>query len=289
MPKATHDQGVDIRGQLGGREASSGLMCPACLGGERRERSVSAWRRGLELTAKCWRNKCTWFGSWDLIDVGGVINAKPVGRGHAGPRHALDTLPLTDATQAALEAHYGLLGETIRRYGLRQTSAAQACYCPIQGPVGHFRGWIRRWLVTGATLGSKVKSYPADTFGHDEPWQGWFRASAERGACGLGLVVCVEDVFSAMRLAQAGVNAVSLLGTSMSAAKVLEIRQHSGTIVVALDADAYGRATGYAERFMVHVRRLEQDIKDMPEETLTQWISCLYSSLRVSTPEKPVM
>lgn len=284
----TNEHGRDIRNQLGQREYASGLMCPACKGGNSHERSVTAWRQGLELGAKCWRNKCPWWGKWDLIEVGGM--PKP-GTHHGSyvKRYSLDTLPLTDATVAALEVRYGLQAETMRRYGLRQTSAGQACYCPVQGPSGDFRGWIRRWL-NGTR--PKVKSFPADTHPEGAAWQAWFRPGFTLAAMGRvvapgGLVVAVEDVFSAMRLAEAGIAAVSLLGTSLSAVKVLELRQHASTIVVALDADAYQRAISFGLRYTVHVRRLATDIKDMTEEQLKQWTHSLLSSLRVSDHETP--
>lgn len=284
--RGTHEHGRNILQQLGGRSQSSGLMCPHCHGGAQVERSVSGWRNGLELRAKCWRNKCPWWGSWDVLDVGGLPAATQ--RTARAKRYLLDTLPLTDATQAALEARYGLLVETIRRYGLRQTTSGQACYCPVQGPDGQFRGWIRRWLVERTRGGPKVAGFPAPGLAEGEAWQGWFRPEPRLPSYDGGLpVFCVEDVFSAMRLAQAGHAAVSLLGVAMSAAKVLELRAHGGPIVVALDADAYSRAIDYGVRYTVTVRRLEIDIKDMTEGQLTEWIRSLLSSLPVSLPEKP--
>ncbi len=282
------DHGKDVLKQLGGRHQASGLQCPSCHGGLACERSVSAWRNGLELRAKCWRNKCGWWGSWDMLDVGGIeaLTSRPTER---SKRYLLDTLPLTDATQAALEARYGLLGETIRRYGLRQTSAGKACYCPVQGPAGTFRGWIRRWLVQDGRDGPKVKGFPAPGLAEGEAWQGWFNPDPSVALAGwLPPLVCVEDVFSAMRLAQAGYTAVSLLGVALSSVKALELRQvaHGRPIVVALDADAYSRAIDYGVRYTVHVRRLATDIKDMTEEQLTLWTNSLRSSLRHSLQEK---
>lgn len=285
--KATQDHGRDIRRQLGEREQASGLTCPACHGGPSRERSVSAWRQGLELGAKCWRAKCGWWAKWDVMDVGGL--PRPGARqGAIVKRYGMDTLPLTDAIQAALEARYRLHPETMLRYGLRQTAGARACYCPVDGPTGSFRGWVRRWLDGTKP---KVKGFPADTMPVGGAWQAWFRPAGHEVLP--GYVVAVEDVFSAMRLAQAGVLSVSLLGVALSAVKANELRHPGGfgykDVVVALDADAYTRAIAHGIRYTVHVRRLSVDVKDMTEEELQTWISCLYSSLRVSAPEQPAM
>lgn len=287
MPYCDHAQGRNILQQLGGREQQSGLTCPSCRGGTAEERSVTAWRNGLELRAKCWRNKCGWWGSWDVLDVGGLAAVGQPQQARA-KRYLLDTLPLTDATTAALEARYGLQTEALRRYGLRQTTSGLACYCPVQGPGGTFRGWVRRWLHEPTRNGPKVKGFPAPGLSEGEAWQGWFRPPATLPGIGnCGPVFCVEDVFSAMRLAQAGHTAVSLLGVAMSATKVLELRAHGGPIVVALDADAYSRAIDYGVRYTVHVRRLEVDIKDMTEGQLTEWINLLRSSLLASHQGTP--
>jgi DNA primase len=103
-------------------------------------------------------------------------------------------------------------------------------------------------------------------------------------------VVAVEDVFSALRLWQAGVNAVSLLGTSLTPTKMAELRRNAGTIVLVLDADAAGRAIDSALRFSIHVRALMgADIKDMTEEQLRLWIASLTSSLPASSLEPPLI
>lgn len=256
-------------------------MCPGCKGGRTGERSCIARRKGLVLSANCMRNKCPWWGKWDLLDVGGM--PKP-GEPHGDyvRRFRLDTLPLTDATVAALEARYGVTAESLGRYGLRQIAGGRAAYCPVQGPTGDFRGWQRRWLDGTKP---KVKGFPADTLALGDAWQAWFLPAGVESA----LVICVEDVFSAIRLAQVGIRAVSLLGVALSPTKVAELRRYGGgPIVVALDADAYGRAIGYALRYTVSVRRLSVDIKDMTEEQLTSWTSSLYSSLRLSDHGKPV-
>jgi DNA primase len=143
------------------------------------------------------------------------------------------------------------------------------------------RGCVLRRLDGGRP---KVRSYPAADYPLDAPWLAWFhdaRLSAR------GPLVVVEDVLSAMRLEQAGHSAVSLLGTGLSEAKALELRRWCRTVVIALDADAIGRAISHALRHSFEVRRLATDIKDMTEEQLTQWTTSLYSSLPASIRGTP--
>lgn len=271
-------QGASVREQLGQRERASGLLCPWCHGGQSRERSLIAWWDGVNIRAKCKRAKCGEWGAWDGVDLGGLPPASAVDK---PKRYMVETLPLSASSIAALEARYAVLPETMARYGLRQNAAGTACYCPVYGPMGKPRGWVRRWL-DGTT--PKVKGYPS----HDHPegaaWQAWFMTDPKLAR---RLVVCVEDVFSAMRLWQVGITSVALLGVALTPIRVAEMRRFAASIVVALDADAWPLAISAALRFHIEVRRVEPDIKDMTEEQLTTWTNALFSSLPVSNHEMP--
>jgi hypothetical protein len=267
------NHGPEVRDQLGHHERASGLLCPKCRGGQSGERSLLAWRTGLELRAKCKRAKCGWYGRWDSVDLGML----PLGAGTPaqGKRYVLETMPLTEHLQAALEARYRVQGETLAHYGVRQMSGGRAVYAPVWSPDRRLRGWVRRWL--DGTL-PKVKGYPGWDHPQGAAWMAWF--PRQRG----GLVVAVEDVFSAMRLWERGISAVALLGVSLSGVKLAELRRFAGTIVLALDDDAFGLALETAVRHSIQVRFVEPDIKDMTEEQLTRWITALHSSLPASAP-----
>lgn len=272
------DCGQAVARQLGGRPRASGLLCPWCDGGRTRERSLLAWREGLELRAKCKRAKCGRGGRWDSVTLG-MAPYDPTKVPQAA-RYVVNTLPLADATVAALGARYRVLPETMSHFGLRQGPAARACYCPVYGPLGESRGWVRRWL--DGTL-PKVKGYPSHDHPQGAPWMGWFSAAVRPP-----LIVLVEDVFSAMRLWQRDITAVALLGVSLTPAKMAELRRPwVSDIVLALDADAWPLAISGALRFHIHCRRVEPDVKDMTEEQLTTWTNALFSSLHVSSPGKP--
>lgn len=243
---------------------------------------MTAGRKGLQLWAKCWRNKCPFWGHWDVTDVGGLVRPTD-GPQQAPKRYVVDTLPLTQDLAEGLCVRYRLRADTLVRFGIRQGEAGRAVYAPVYGPGGALRGLVRRWLDGTRP---KVKGYP----GHDQPegapWQAWYRPTAL--AYKPTVLVAVEDVFSAMRLAEVGVTAVALLGTALSTVKVAELRNERRQIVVALDADAYCNALGFGVKYTLEVRRLEPDIKDMTEEQLTIWTTSLYSSLPALVPATPV-
>jgi hypothetical protein len=126
----------------------------------------------------------------------------------------------------------------------------------------------------------KVLGYPAPQAA-GMAWLAWFRAKP-------GVTVVVEDVFSAMRLWQVGITAAALLGTSLSEAKAAELRRRNPRVVVALDDDASATAIEAARRHQFEYRRLlGDDLKDMTEEQLTEWITTRISSQPVSPAAPP--
>lgn len=278
---ATETEGRAIRDQLGERERASGLLCPWCEGGRTRERSLLAWRDGVTLRAKCKRAKCGRYGAWDAVDLG----MRPVepGRLPQGKRYVVNTLPLADTTLAYLQRRYRLHAGTIVKAGLRQGPGGTAVLCPVRGPTGTPRGWVRRW-IDGTK--PKVKGYPSHDHPQDAAWMAWFSDGIPGPLT--RYVVCVEDVFSAMRLWEQGITSVALLGVSLTPVRVAELRRFAASVVVALDADAWPLAISTALRFHIDVRRVEPDIKDMTEEQLARWTSDLHSSLPVWNRETPV-
>jgi hypothetical protein len=268
------DKAQAVAAQLGSRQRASGLTCPKCGGGRTQERSLLAWRQDTDLRAKCKRAKCGWYFRADSADLGmPPVEAQP----QQTRRYQLNTLPLTEATVATLQARYRVLPATVQWFGLREMAGGMAAYCPVLDPCGRSRGWVRRWLDD--TL-PKVKSFPSHEHPPGAAWCAWFMAKPG------GQVVCVEDVFSAMRLWQEGINAVALLGVSLTPLKVAELRRYASRIVVALDADAFTLAISAAIRFHIEARRIEPDIKDMTEEQLDQWITDSLSWPLPSVPAK---
>ena len=146
---------------------------------------------------------------------------------------------------------------------------------PLIGPDDRLRGHvIRRASWTGKEQppirDDYGESFPkALTYIHpDVPRCGWYHSMNEQS------VVMVEDCVSAMRIAQLGVTAVALLGTTLSPKVLGEIlRWKNGKhYILALDPDAQDKARkiqrdyGPAFRGGLHVAELKCDPKDYTED-----------------------
>jgi len=80
----------------------------------------------------------------------------------------------------------------------------------------------------------------------DANWSAWFRIGGGQSK----VLVLVEDVLSAAKVAQSGFDCVSLMGTSLGLDKLKEIiREGPEFIALALDRDATGKAIGCCSRY----------------------------------------
>ena len=91
-----------------------------------------------------------------------------------------------------------------------------------------------------------------------------------------GHVVIVEDQISAMRVAQAGITCVALLGNGMNLESVRDIaREKPKVVTLALDPDAQGQAQSIAKKLgmywdRIRVVELEADPKDVSYDSLLE-------------------
>lgn len=144
-----------------------------------------------------------------------------------------------------------------------------------------------RWCVPlfdqeGACYGTMAHSWAEGRrknswFEQHEPSNhrlGWFHTKNP------GLVVLVEDVFSAATLATRSITAAALLGTNLGANSMPGLLQYArrtrAHIVVCLDADATEKAFGLARRVGGSCVPLTgPDIKDMLPDTLSEFCQTL--------------
>jgi hypothetical protein len=89
-------------------------------------------------------------------------------------------------------------------------------------------------------------------------------------------LVIVEDQLSAMKVAQAGVRAVALLGNGINVEGVRDIcREKPSVVTIALDPGAEGAAQSLARKWGLYWNRtrvvaLEADPKDLPKADLLE-------------------
>ena len=149
---------------------------------------------------------------------------------------------------------------------------------PINNMLGHVSGYIVRepvWSGIECPRKGTGSGPKAVTYMHaDSPTQSWYRTDSRLG--GFKKLVLVEDMLSAMKVAQNGVDSVALLGTQLDARKVREISQYRPSeVIIALDEDATDQAFKLAKKWglafpKVRVAILEQDIKDTDNEDVAE-------------------
>lgn len=93
-------------------------------------------------------------------------------------------------------------------------------------------------------------------------------------------IVLVEDQFSALR-ACSYMHSAALIGTNLSEKKVHALlRGGMRRVIIALDADATGRAAGIVTKYrslfdMIQMLPLTKDLKDMSEDELSDLLEPL--------------
>jgi hypothetical protein len=169
---------------------------------------------------------------------------------------------MTGAAHAFMLSRYRLPSSVLDYWRVRQHLSTSSLYIPVHDRMRNVRGYVLRRF--GKFTGQKAISIVTDP---EETWQAWFAHPV------LTQVVIVEDCLSAMRLWRLQFTAVALLGTSLSPAKLEEIKAVTGSrkkIVVALDGDAAAKAVSWtrAKHANLHPVKLWRDIKDSTDDEI---------------------
>lgn len=133
----------------------------------------------------------------------------------------------------------------------------------IRSPQDTHRGWVLR-SACDRRVRTKAYTYFEEP---DTPKASWYRKRID------GPTVLVEDIPSAVRMAEY-YNCAALLGTGVTPSTAEEIAERrTGRVIVALDADATIQSIRLANKWRllwedVFVLVLTKDIKDQTEEEL---------------------
>lgn len=267
------------------------VQCPACQGGDKGETSFVVGREPNRVWFKCFRAKCGVSGIVGSANLAPAIAAE-VSRAMARIR------PYRDPILRLLPADEDYFTE---RFELTVTGTEVGVtvhdeyILPVRGPNFDLRGHVQRQPVwkgepraprAGRTWDPdanegkggpmvKTKVYPLST----QPLLAWYPSHADHDRAGTPdryHLVVVEDQISAMKCAQAGVNAVALLGNGMNIEMVRDIvKARPSTVTIALDPGAEGQAQSLAKKFGLYFRRtrvvaLEADPKDILMHSLLE-------------------
>lgn len=138
----------------------------------------------------------------------------------------------------------------------------------LKGPIGQHRGYQVRNVTWGDT---HTGGYPkSSTFmvSPNDPVQAFYSATAYTSTTP---IVIVEDPVSALKVIQAGLNAVALLGVVLTMDKVREIANLRRPVIFAYDKDATEDSFRHLKEWgsaftKASIKMLETDIKDMPRD-----------------------
>lgn len=237
------------------------VLCPFCVGGRSQEKSFVVTRQGNILKYVCFRASCGKSGitGFNGSLVGETKNplikkaSDPVGRPFQG-----DIAALTAAQARFLFAKYQLTPNELSASGVRYAPLSRRYVFPVRSPHYEFRGYMLRGYDGNLP---KWDAFPEK---YAETWLSWNQKAATKNPG--GPIVIVEDQISALKVARNFVS-VALLGTMFNHGKVAELITQGNKIVLALDADAWGKAIDSADAYkfyfdkMLSVVKLDKDLK----------------------------
>lgn len=265
----------DVRLQaegLGVGQSNKGL-CPACSGGKSREVSFSVTRDQHGLLYNCYRAKC---GIKGFVGTSAPLEPATKTRDKYKIREYYHpVLPLEAVDEDYFYQRFEIADT---RYIFR--SERGEYILPILDARGYTRGYtVRQPIWAGSPSaprrGDTRPHVPkARCFPHvQEPMQSFYRpaTSTDRG---LQILVAVEDQISAIKVSQAGLEAVALCGTIVGADKIREWSALAPrTVLIALDEDATDVAFKIARKWglafdNMRVVMLDRDLKDELQEDI---------------------
>lgn len=238
------------------------MVCPVC--NARHEKSFQITRAQSNLLYRCWRMAC---------GVKGVVGSftreyrepSPVVV-PPKPRHLpYSTSRVGGYEQAVVWHRYRITGESLERAGVRWAEAIESLVFPCYTIDGEFVGYATK------SLANPVTSLKSNLFWDRAPPR-YFKVM-EWALRGDDTVVLVEDCLSALKLWQAGVSSIALLGTKLDDSTALEISKSYRKVVFCLDNDATAKAVELSRKYnllfdKVSILVPRVDPKDMPMDEL---------------------
>lgn len=267
------------------------MICPTCAGGQSGEISFGVGREPDRIWWNCFRASCSERGMTSSHTIAPAERSIRLDRVKPYWKAAV---PLGTLDYDYFRLRFDITHSTAD--GNIYVTDVDEYLLPYRSPTGTKRGYVvRQPSWTGkptpvrkgyyASKHIKARIYPHTT----EPVMAWYKAippshaDVPEGSWVLGhldrvrgQLVVVEDQISAMRVAQAGIDCVALLGCGVNAEKARDIaREKYKTVTLALDPDAQDIAQtirrtwgGYWNR--TRLVTLEADPKDVPYDTLLE-------------------
>ena len=255
----------------------SRMVCPHCLGGSEHEECMTVFQAEdySAVLATCHRAQCP-IETISAVSTGRIpSNATRKAAEQDEMYKVVLERAIAVPDDLIIPAGYSYSDEAKRRYMLYDEEGARLVF-PLLDSTREIQGVVGKLLY-----GSGPKSvYLAPAAYSGLSWyvtrptsehQVWSEVQDE--------VVVVEDCLSAVALVDQGKDAISLNGTNLNTDRAALIMQQYDTIILALDADATRIAIKHANKLRgvtnIVVRRLDHDIKDMPNHEVAAFVSSL--------------
>lgn len=247
--------------RLGDRVNAIGC-CPVC--GDP-DGNVTVYRDPIHYTLRCWRGSC---GAVTRIPAESLASGSTERDEFGFPKsneYTGETFALARDHYAYFLRVYGIGADTLDRYGVRACDDRPAMHATLLLPVRNRSGGTIGHVLhrQNPTFGQPKRLAFKENFA--SPWMAYYQAPANSAAAP---VVIVEDQLSAMRLAQAGCNAVALLGVSLDNHKVHDMQRAFGKherFALALDSDVFNAAVALTRKWptITAIYIGPDDVKDM--------------------------
>lgn len=256
-------------GNLAEGTSLSSQVCPFCRGGTHGEKSLSVGRAGAFLWWRCHRASCGERGKARLSGHGEEAETTDESR----RRYRLfKRQDIPSKLKRELSEQYHIDEETMDlarwSYTADYSGLGARVIFPIYGPTGRFRGEHFRSYEGRTPKGISNIELAENVIG-------WYKYR-KYGK----ILVLTEDHPSALRVAQANVDACTLMGTTLNLDRILEIRdQEYARVWLSLDRDATGQAVDYMKQFAPYLSTLRikplegPDIKDMSPDEFDLYIN----------------
>lgn len=283
-----HDEIALLGMDLEVGERSTHLVCPACGGGPSGERSLLIWCDPGRLAFRCYRVKC---------NAAGIVGGKTGTTLYTPPKRVrgADTVdklkpePPPDDVAGWLKEKFSWLGDdTLALNRVLWDDKYERVLLPISTLAGEDEGYLAR-KYPELCLDERNKGGPK--------CKAYFRKGLTSPSCFMPSrtvlpllvsepqVVLVEDYWSALRMALAGLPAVPVSGTSINE-QALQALLGSGVkqLVMVLDADAVAKAYKLVQDYqllfqMSMVPLAGADPKDMDDHEFNEMVANITEKL----------
>lgn len=254
-------------------EQVGGHLCPVCMGGMSKEKSLSVHRSSFQISYKCHRASC---GVGGKIALSSEASSSFFSTKKESPKFFGRLSELPEHAMTFLEDKYNLNRQITSHWNIRWAPDEDGGKGRLWLPVLNFDQ--TRIGAVLRTLDKKV--FPKTrTFMEDDgyPCMSTYKAATD---VPLKAAIIVEDQLSAIKASSVALRSFALLGTHIDALKAKTIKSCSKElpIIYCLDGDAFKKSVELRKTWAplmgtTYIVKPPKDLKDMPYSDIYQMLN----------------